>query len=225
MNTVFDSWTDADVADLIAAYPLAWIVSGEMDTAITVMPILLDRDETGRPVSLTGHLPKSSAHFQGLVEKPRALFLFQGPQGYISPGLVSDKTWAPTWNFAIVKILADVTFDEQLTDRALERLVAHMEAARAEPWSTANMGPRYSLLRKSVIGFRATILSVDARFKLGQDEKSPVLAEIVDHLENPALADWMRRFNPDRTPSNFASRSAENFYNGLEGRVVWGRGR
>jgi len=32
----------------------------------------------------------------------------------------------------------------------------------------------------------------------GQDEKSPVLAEIVDPFDDPALALWMKRFNPGR---------------------------
>jgi hypothetical protein len=49
-----------------------------------------------------------------------------------------------------------------------------------------------------VIGFRAPILSVEARFKLGQDEKAPALATIAQHLEDKALVHWMRRFNPDR---------------------------
>jgi transcriptional regulator len=196
-NTDFETWSDLDVAELIAAYPLAWIVSGGTDFAATVMPMLLDLDPAGRPVSLTGHFPKSNPHFQRLRDDPRALFLFQGPHGYLSPALVSARTWAPTWNFATVRITAEVAFDDTLTFDAIERLVTHMEAGRPEPWSTAAMGARYERLRKSVIGFRAPILSLAARFKLGQDEQPAVLAEIVEHLDDGGLAQWMRRLNPD----------------------------
>jgi transcriptional regulator len=45
------------------------------------------------------------------------------------------------------------------------------------------------------MGFRASILGLTARFKLGQDEKPEELTEIVNHLENGVLIQWMRRFN------------------------------
>jgi transcriptional regulator len=187
-------WSDADVSELIAANPLAWIVSGGGDFAATVMPMLLDLDGAGHPVSLTGHFPRSHPQFRQLRDDPRALFLFQGPHGYLSPGLVSRKTWAPTWNFAVVRIVAEVAFDDRLTDEALERLVTHMEGQPA-PWSTASMGARYGQLRASVMGFRASILELTARFKLGQDENPAELTEILEHMEDGALNRLMKRFN------------------------------
>jgi transcriptional regulator len=174
---------------------MAWIVSGGVDFGATVMPMLLDLDGAGRPVSLTGHFPRSNPHFRQLRADPRALFLFQGPHAYLSPALVGRKTWAPTWNFAVVRIVAEVTFDDSITDEAIERLVTHLEAGQPQPWSTAAMGPRYQQLRESVMGFRASILGLTARFKLGQDEKPEELTEIVNHLENGVLIQWMRRFN------------------------------
>ena len=149
-------------------------------------------------MSLTGHFPRFNPHFKQLQDRPRALFVFQGPHAYISPEYVSKKNWAPTWNFAIIRIEAEVIFDDSLTDEALQRVVAHMERDVAQPWSVDALGPRYQQLRNAVIGFRAPIRSITARFKLGQDENPETLSEIVQRIDDAPLIQWMKRFNPDR---------------------------
>src|SRR3546814_3996903 len=132
-----------------------------------------------------------------LAADPRALFRFSGPHGYVSPESLTDRDWAPTWNFAVVRIEADVAFDDALTDRALRRLVTKMEAGRRPPWSVEEMGDRYPAMRAKVIGFRAVIRANTPRFKLGQDERPAVFAEIVASLPEPALVRWMRRRSED----------------------------
>lgn len=181
-----------DVARLIAACPLAWIVAAGAPGAATPMPLLLECGEDGAPHSLLGHLPRAHPLVTAFLAQPRGVFLFQGPHGYITPEYLSDKDWAPTWNFAVVVIEAEVAIDAALTDEALRRLVTHMERDRAEPWSVEAMGARYATLRDRVIGFRATITSCRPRFKLGQDESDKAFAEIVAGLGDRPLARWMR---------------------------------
>lgn len=191
-----DRFADVDAATLarlIAEYPLAWIVAGTRPELATPMPMLLDRDARGQPRSLLGHLPRAHPLVAALEASPRAIFLFQGPHAYITPEWLSTNDWAPTWNFAVARIEADVAFDDRLTDEALARLVAHMERDRAEPWTTAALGPRYEALKRRVIGFTATIRAVAPRFKLGQDETPEHFREIVDGLGDHPLAAWMRR--------------------------------
>src|SRR3546814_1392265 len=53
-----------------------------------------------------------------LAADPRALFRFSGPHGYVSPESLTDRDWAPTWNFAVVRIEADVAFDDAQIGRA-----------------------------------------------------------------------------------------------------------
>jgi transcriptional regulator len=181
-----------DIARLIADYPLAWIVAAGAPGAATPMPLLLECDEDGASRSLLGHLPRAHPLVAAFAAEPRGLFLFQGPHGYISPEYLTDKDWAPTWNFAVVVIEADVALDAALTDEALRQLVARMECDRAEPWTVAAMGARYATLRDRVIGFRATITNCRARFKLGQDESGETFAAIVNGLGDIPLARWMR---------------------------------
>jgi transcriptional regulator len=88
-----------------------------------------------------------------------------------------------------------VLLDDALTDEAIEKLVRHMERGRPQPWSSREMGERYHQLKERVIGFRSTIVRIEGRFKLGQDEHPEVLSSILKHLDGGELASWMRRYN------------------------------
>ena len=196
----FDRWTDRDLADLVAAYPLAWVVSAQPQFQATPLPVLLETDDEGRPQSLLGHFAKRNPQVEAIRSNPRTLFLFSGPQGYISPELVTTtRDWAPTWNYATARILADVEFDEKLNDEALQTLVQTMERDRQDPWRIAELGERYEGMKRAIIAFRARIVSVDARFKLGQDERDEVFDSIVRRLGETELAEWMLRFNAERS--------------------------
>ncbi len=197
MADYFSKWTLADICDLIADYPMASIISagvtGCADISVSEMPMLLDLDTDGQPVSLLGHFPLRNPHYAVLKEQPRAVFSFHGPNDYVSPSHAGKSDWAPTWNFATVRIVADVYFDDALTDEALERVVAHMERNQQEPWNLSALGARYKKLRSSVMGFRAKIRSVSGRFKLGQDESDVVFENILNDHSNEPLRQWMIR--------------------------------
>lgn len=199
MNGPFDNWSDADVVDLIAANPLAWVVSVHGAFAATPLPLLVEQDEAGRPVSLLGHFARANPQVEQLRAAPRAWFLFSGPQGYVSPNLLDNRDWAPTWNYAVVRIEAELAFDEGLNDEALGRLVEAMEAGRPRPWTIAELGDRYDRLKQGIIAFRARIATIEPRFKLGQDERPEVFAQIVSGLADAPLVDAMRRFNSGRS--------------------------
>jgi transcriptional regulator len=192
----FAQVSDADVIGLVEAYPLASVVSYSSGYLVSTLPVLVESDAAGTPVSLLGHIPRAHSQAQVFGVHPRTLFLFSGPNGYISPEYVgANRNWAPTWNFAVVRMTADVILDESLTEEAIEKLVTFMERERPEPWSTREMGERYGQLRQRVVGFRADIVAVEARFKLGQDERPDVLSSILDGLNGTDIGEWMRRYN------------------------------
>jgi transcriptional regulator len=196
----FEQWTDRDIVDLIDQFPLAWVVSGNPGFSGTPLPILVEADEAGRPTRLVGHFAKSNPQVEQIRAEPRTLFLFTGPHGYVSPELVTTtRNWGPTWNYATVRIVADVRFDEGLNEEALERLVRKMEEGRKLPWTRAELGSRYEGMKNAIIAFRASIVGIEGRFKLGQDERSEVLSDLINGFGDSDLAHWMRRFNADRT--------------------------
>jgi len=195
----FERYQETDLIDLIREFPLAWIspVGGDPLLA-TLLPLLPETDPAGRLRTLLGHIPRRNPLFQVLSSQPRACVLFTGPQAYVSPARVSEPGWAPTWNFAQVRVDATVRFNENGIDEALSALTQAMEAREPTGWTPASMGERYSTLSRTVVAFRAEVNRCEARFKLGQDEKPQELREILERHPDATLVRWMRRFNAGR---------------------------
>lgn len=184
----------SDVGALVKAYPLCWIVSGEPEQRFaTPLPLLPETDSDGNIVSLFGHIALSNPQQKALVEDSSATILCMGPQGYISPCLVADPTWAPTWNYAVCRFETEIRFVPDETDKALSQLALALEGGEADAWTPARMGERYDQLRQRIVAFRAHVRQSHARFKLGQDEKEIVFENIVGGLADRQLADWMKR--------------------------------
>jgi transcriptional regulator len=196
----FERFADADVIDLIADYPLAWLLpAGDGSAALpSLLPLLPDIDSEGHLVGLIGHMATRNSLVAALRTNPAALVLFTGPQSYIPPTLVSDPRWAPTWNYAQLRIEGEVTFDPKGGDAAIAALVDAMNRRHGGDWSAALMGERYRPMERAIIAFYVRITRIEGRYKLGQDEAVERLREIVDGLDDAAMTDWMRRFNSTR---------------------------
>jgi transcriptional regulator len=133
--------------------------------------------------------------FTALSEAPRALILFQGPQAYVSPEHAGGREWAPTWNYAQLRIDAEVEFLPAETAMSVEVLTEAMERGRDAPWEVPEIGPRYDGMLRAIIAFRAKVTRVSGRFKLGQDETRPIFRNIVANHPDAALVRWMQRFD------------------------------
>lgn len=197
--TLFERFDGADVRKLVEDYPLAWVCGGgAADMEASLLPLIGRFDEQGALVELIGHLMRSNPLHGALVADPRATILFQGPHSYISPEHAGVRDWGPTWNYAQIKVRAEVMFDDALTEPSLDLLIDAMERGRLEPWSKEELGERYRGMLGRIIGFRAAVTEMTGKFKLGQDESKETLASIIGTLPDTATADWMRRFNKGR---------------------------
>ena len=192
MPNLFEPRQASDIADLVKAFPLCWVFSGDGENRhATALPLLAEIDDEGNVRSLFGHVARSNPQQAALEADPRASILCMGPQGYVSPGLVSSNlTWGPTWNYAVVRFETEVQFDAEQNDAALWGLA---EALEGGTWTPDRMGDRYDKLKPRIVAFHARVLETHARFKLGQDENDTVFNEIVEGHPNRLLADWMRR--------------------------------
>ncbi|UHQ24986.1 FMN-binding negative transcriptional regulator [Lysobacter sp. 5GHs7-4] len=200
-HPVYKPATPADVDRMVAAHPFALVISANAGVPIaTPLPLLMERDGDGA-ITLLGHMPRVHPHTDLLRAQPRALAVFTGAHGYISPSWLSDRTQAPTWNYETVQFDIEVEFDDSdaATELALNRLVDHMEQGRPQAWSVADMGARYAKLAPHVVAFRARVVDAYAKFKLGQNERPGDWAEILAGLERTrqqALLDAMQRASP-----------------------------
>jgi transcriptional regulator len=201
---IFAPKDDEQVLRLVLEHPLAWVVcldaSGFRATPLPLRPRV---GTDGRITALEGHMARCNAQFAALQRDARALVLFSGPQGYISPSWVSNRTWAPTWNYTVVQFLVSIAFDETPArlDAHLHDLVEAMEHGRPGAWHPSEMGARYETLKRMIVPFEATVVEQRAKFKLGQDERDAVFTDItaaLDEAGSDALVAWMRELNPGR---------------------------
>jgi transcriptional regulator len=201
---VFAPKSEEQVLRLVLQHPLAWVVSLEDERfRATPLPLRPRVGAGGRIEALEGHIGRSNPQCAALQRDPRAILLFSGPQGYISPSWISNRTWAPTWNYAIAQFLVTIAFDETPArlDAHLDDLVTAMERGRPKAWSPTEMGGRYDTLKKRIVPFDAKVVEQRAKFKLGQDERDEVFGEITAALDgsgSDSLLAWMREFNPGR---------------------------
>lgn len=197
--SIFERFDDADIRALLDAYPLAWVCADGADgIEASLLPLVGRYDEQGRLVELIGHLMRSNPLHSALKRRPRASILFKGPDAYISPEHARLRDWAPTWNYAQLRVVAEITFDDAFTETSLTMLINEMERGRNKPWHSSELGPRYQTMIKKIVGFRALVVSRSGKFKLGQDEKPDVLGNILERLPDTATAAWMKRFNNER---------------------------
>jgi transcriptional regulator len=202
MSGAYKNYSNSDVIDLISAHPLGLMVSSTpAGFNVTPLPMLVDGIVDDQLTRLLGHMALSNPHVEMLKQDARVCFLFQGPHGYISPNCVADRSWGPTWNYSVVTINAEIHFEPHRTDEALERLVSKLEEGSPTPWAIHEMGERYNRLTGAITAFRADVQSVNATFKLGQDEKPEVFGQILSNLDNQELVQWMRRFSDKKTDS------------------------
>ncbi|CAL4869347.1 Protease synthase and sporulation protein PAI 2 (plasmid) [Asticcacaulis sp. MM231] len=192
----------SDLLDLIKAYPFAWIIStgGTFNaTPLPIRPIV----EGGHLVAMLGHFGRNNPQVERLRTDPFAHLLILGPHGYISPSWLSDKTQAPTWNYASATFACRISLLETAAEIGvlLRDLIDTHEEGRPNHWSLDDMGARAERLARGVVGFRADIVEQQIAFKLGQDEQDLEFSEILTALEThgPAdLATYMRWQNPNR---------------------------
>lgn len=198
----FERFEPSDVTDLIADYPLAWLIAdSDGATPPSLLPLIPEIGPDGWPLALIGHIPRRNPLVATLTADPGARILFQGPQAYVSPSMVSDPNWAPTWNFAQIHIRARIRFEPGRSAASLTELLDVMEQRQPSGWTPAMLGDRYQAMEDAILAFRADVVSLSGRFKLGQDEKPERLAEILARHPDDALVRWMKRANRGRLRS------------------------
>ncbi len=195
----FEQFADRDVIDLIAEYPLAWVCPRELRAEPpSLLPLLAETDAEGRLTALIGHMARRNPLVASLTADRHAVLLFTGPQAYVSTALVSDPAWAPTWNYAQLRIAATIRFEPDRSGEALRMLLDAPGYEAETGWTTAMMGARYAPMEQAIIAFRAEVVQLEGRFKLGQDERPQQLREILRGHPDAALVRWMTRLNMGR---------------------------
>ncbi|RUU74979.1 FMN-binding negative transcriptional regulator [Mesorhizobium sp. M7A.F.Ca.MR.362.00.0.0] len=194
-----------EVFGLIEAAAFATVVTlGPQGLVVSHLPFVLDRAR-GENGTLVSHLARANPHSALISEGRETVAIFHGPHGYISPSWyprnpVRDS--APTWNFAVVHCHGHpVPLDEHATARHLLQLVDVLEKDRDDRWRMRELGPGGMERRiPGIIGFELPVGRLEAKFKMGQDERLYDTGGAIRALEqnDPALAAMMKAHNAHR---------------------------
>ncbi len=118
---------------------------------------------------LKGHFAKSNPQVSALVSHPKALAIFMGPQGYMSPSVYPDLVRVPTWNYLTLHVQGEIEFvhESENKDHLLKQLIADHEESYAEQWRSLPESFQDSML-SAIVGFSMKVTHYQFKMKLNQ---------------------------------------------------------
>jgi transcriptional regulator len=160
---------------LIRAHPLGLLVTGGPD-GLTANPIPFLLDDDGTYGMLRAHLARANPQAQALASAEECLIVFQGPQGYVTPGWYASKREhgrvVPTWNYATLHAWGRprVVEDTGWLGRQIADLTALCEAPRAQPWAVSDAPePFVAAQLRALIGIEIPIARIEGKWKMSQN--------------------------------------------------------
>ncbi|MGB8666951.1 MAG: FMN-binding negative transcriptional regulator [Serratia inhibens] len=190
---------------LVRANPLGMLISqGEQGLLADPLPFLVDVDAQGN-ICLRAHLSRANRHWQGLQAAQECLVVFQGTDGYISPGWYETKRQTgkavPTWNYSLVQLygVPRVTEDAGWLRQQLEGLTALQEGRQPEPWRIDDAPANYIAAQiRGIVGIEIAVTRREGKWKMSQNRSSDDIEGVIAGLragnaDQQRLADEVER--------------------------------
>jgi len=190
---------------LMRRHPFATLVTRIGDEIVAShLPMLLDAEPA--PLgTLHGHLARANVEVARDHGPMRALAIFHGPQGYVSPSWYPTKqetgAVVPTWNYAVVHARGTLTRIDDAGWLAgfIRRLTDTHEARFAAPWSVDDAPADFvAKLLPGIVGLALRVETLEGKWKLSQNrppaDRDGVVAALAasDDPADRALAELMR---------------------------------
>lgn len=187
---------DAMTAFIEARHFATLVVSGEAGPVAAHIPMIVNRDATGLPVSLEGHVARNNPLAAVAARPVRALAIFVGADAYVTPSLYLSKREhgkvVPTWNYVAVHVSGEVeAFDDAgalLTQ--VNRITDAMEQPAAVPWKVGDAPDDYvAKMLNAITGVRLKIDALEGIRKLSQNRSEADRASVLNgftHSNDPA---------------------------------------
>ncbi|MGQ8773390.1 FMN-binding negative transcriptional regulator [Serratia sp. NA_112.1] len=190
---------------LVRAHPLGMLIShGEQGLVADPLPFLIDVDQQGNIV-LRAHLSRANPHWSLLQTVQECLVVFQGREGYISPGWYETKRQTgkavPSWNYSVVQLrgVPRVTEDAGWLRQQLDGLTALQEGRQPEPWHIDDAPANYIAAQiRGIVGIEIVVTHREGKWKMSQnrnaeDVEGVITALRVGDVDQQQLADEVER--------------------------------
>lgn len=164
------------------------------DIEASTVPLIFERvgSESAR---LVGHLARANPQWKSLGGDTEVLVIFRGPDDYISPASYPTKKEngrvVPTWNYAAVHLhgTATVHDDDDWKFSLVSRLTDLHESARTLPWAVTDAPSDYVANQlRAIVGIEIVITSLDAKWKLSQNQPEKNRIGVIEELEHKGTA-------------------------------------
>jgi transcriptional regulator len=209
--SMFDELRPEVLHPLIDTHPLGLLVRAGAGAGAApqadVIPWLIEPGPTPAG-TLVGHVARANPLWQEAAGQ-QVLVVFQGPQGYVSPGWYPSKAEhgkvVPTWNYTLVQARGVLQADEDpaaLLD-IVTRLSERHEAGRSLSWKVSDAPAGFiDTMLRAIVGVRIPLDSLVGKLKLSQNRPVADREGVIRGLqadggdERHALADWVARAAP-----------------------------
>lgn len=156
---------------------------------ITHIPSVLAPAQ-GRFGTIFGHISGANDQVQAIRTGQRAVAVFRGPHGYVSPGwLVTDQSrqGVPTWNFAVVHATGRLVAidDPERKYELLATLIDQYESGIGGTDYRFRSLPKSDVLARArgIQPFEIAIDQLEGKFKLFQERPAPDKAAALPKLD------------------------------------------
>jgi Putative FMN-binding domain len=106
--------------------------------------------------------------------------VFAGPHGYVSPSVYDATPAAPTWDFTSVHVRGKLHPLDRREDtlEVVKATVTTIESEFAASWDMRASLPYFETILRGVSAFEVVIDSVEAMFKLSQEQEPRIRARV-----------------------------------------------
>lgn len=197
----FEETDAAEVAALMAAFPLACLVAETPEGLVANhLPLLVGPDG-----ALIGHVALANDVHRLVAEGQEVMAVFRGEEAYVSPNLYPSKAvhhrHVPTWNYQAVHVHGPIAFrHDEKAKRAAVGLLTREHERRLNgdaAWRMADAPADYLTgMLANIVAFRIEVRRVIAKAKLSQNREPADFAGVVESLEargRDGMAARMRR--------------------------------
>jgi transcriptional regulator len=180
---------------LLERHPFGTLVTeGPEGLVADTLPFILDPGGGHGLGVLRGHVARANPVWRETRFERPVLVLFQGEQGYVSPGWYPSKhehgKAVPTWNYVTVQARGSLrAIDDAEWLRAfVTRLTERHEARRSAPWAVTDAPADYvQTMLRAIVGIEIELTALTGKWKLSQNRSAADRAGVVEGLG--ALAD------------------------------------
>ena len=172
--------------DFMEEFSFVDLITATPTLRITHIPSVLDRTR-GRFGTVMGHISAQNPQRASFDGTHRAVIVFRGPHGYISPTWYSTTgNVVPTWNFGVVHVSGrpKAIDDRARTRELLATLIKKNErGVGSTSYDFAALPDEYvSRMMQGITAFEMEIDAIEGKFKLGQERSAADRQGILTHM-------------------------------------------